>query len=329
MEGFSLKAVLPQIKVNKKLLKRKEKREKKISEEEKTEFLRIHGKKSLKSCSKKSKKAPPVAGTKQKERRSKIIVANAETGRETFVKHKAKLLVRAKKANQKKLKKASKKGSSIVSKKIKQDQQGNSAFNFDISSQNDGDDDKDLLLRTIQGSSNGKDNPFGSDCIDSNFEMGNLDSRIIVSEDEVLEKANEYFKKLKKNEREINRAAALHLKKMREINRQGGDKEGFRYVLPKNTKELVRQTMEKKGMGSAILNNSSSAPSLFDSLNYVEDENDKPQRKKKKREGTCSDFYQSQVSKKWTRNAERFLFRDRVDKSLFESKKHQRSIKNL
>lgn len=328
MEGFSLKAVLPQIKSNKKVLKRKEKRAKKISEEEKTDFLRIHGKKSLKLSSKESKKAPGT-GTKQKERRPKLIVANAETGRETFAKHKAKLLVKEK-ANQKKLKKkATKKSASTLSKKIKQKQQGDSAFDVDVSGENDGDSDKNLLLRTIQGSSSEKDNPFASDFIDSNFEVENLDSIKIVSEDEVLEKANEYYKKFKKDEREANRVAALHLKKMREVNRQGGDKEGFRYVLPKNVKELVRQTLEKNGMGSVLLKNSSSPPSLFDSLNYADDENDKPKRKKKKREGTSSDFYQSQVSKKWTRNAERFLFRDRIDKSLFESKKHQRSIKNL
>lgn len=328
MEGFNIRTVLPAIRVNKKVLKRKEKRAKKHSEEEEKEFVRIHGRKSLQHAKKDHKKTH-LAGDKVKERRPKTIIANAETGKETFLKHKAKQLLKEKKAKERKLKKKeARKDASKASTKVKQSQKLNRSSTLSLSSSIPVEDDKDLLLRTIRGDTTCDNNLFSSESIYPDFGDGNTKSSNLVSEDEVLEKANEYFKNLRKKEREINRAASLHLKKMKEVNRQGGDKDGFRYVIPKNTKDLVRQMMEKEGIRSVSLVDSSPL-SLFSSMNNIPDEDDKPQRKTRRRGGTYSDFYQFQVSKKWTQNAERFLFRDRVDKSLFESKKHQRSIKNL
>lgn len=326
MEELNIRAVLPKIKANKKLIKWKEKRARKYSEEEEKEFSRIHGRNILKDAKKDSKKTQAKA-EKKKERRPKTIIANSATGKETLSKHKARELVKEKRAKERKLKKQQRRSASKVSRRVKQEEPTKD-LSFSAPEKDALEDDKDLLLKTIRGDSSEEKDLFLSESIYPDFDVEHAKPSNFVSEEEVLEKANQYFASLRKKEREINRAAAIHLKKMKEVNRQGGDKDGFRYVLPKNTKVLVRQMMEREGMGTVSLTPSAS-PSLFNSLNNADDVNDKPQRRTKKRGGTYSDFYQFQVSKRWTRNAERFLFRDRVDKSLFESKKRQRSIKNL
>lgn len=326
--SFNLRAALPKIKENKKYIKRLEKRKNKNAAEEEKEFIAVHGRKSAKKLASKKEQVSVVKN--KKERRPKTKVANALTGKETFTKHKAKELLKEKKKNQKKAKKeSSRKGPreegslsrSGVMNVIEQ-----SAPNSTSNNVENIESEKELLMKTIQGDvNNGEVDPF----ISTNFYPEPLEnSGIAESEDEVLEKANKYFQKLSNKERELNRIAALHMKRMKEINRRGGDKDGFRYVIPKNTKSLVRDMMMKEGTSNTIVD-PASLSSTFGSLSVAEEESDKPMRKKRKQGGTYSDFYQFQVSKRWTRNAEKFLFRDRVDKSLFESKKRQRSIKNL
>lgn len=155
-----------------------------------------------------------------------------------------------------------------------------------------------------------------------------------VSQDELLQQAHQYFKKINKQDKKLYKAAALRLKQLKEINRRGGDKDGFRYVVPRNVREMAEQM--RTAYGGSVLDSTGAVvdtdtlPSTFDTVGAQESGlSDKPMRRMRRRRSTFSDFYQFQVSKQWTRNAENFLKRGRVNKSMFEAKKRQRSIRKL
>ncbi|KAG5466827.1 hypothetical protein LSCM1_01004 [Leishmania martiniquensis] len=155
-----------------------------------------------------------------------------------------------------------------------------------------------------------------------------------VSADQLLENAHHFFKSLGKQERALNKVAKEHIKHLRAVNRRGGDKDGFRYVVPKNVKRVVRELLlaqkarEGKEVPEALID-----PEQLESTfggDGVAETSEKPVRRRRRRSSrTYSDFYQFQVSKQWTRNAENFLKRSRPNRMLFEAKKHQRTIKNF
>lgn len=156
----------------------------------------------------------------------------------------------------------------------------------------------------------------------------------VVSADQLLENAHHFFKDLGKREQALNRVAKEHIQHLRAVNRRGGDKDGFRYVVPKNVKSVVRNLLASQKAREGVedpeaLIDPRSLVSTFGG-DGVAETSDKPvRRSRRKHNRTYSDFYQFQVSKKWTRNAENFLKRSRPNKMLFEAKKHQRSIKNF
>jgi hypothetical protein len=61
----------------------------------------------------------------------------------------------------------------------------------------------------------------------------------------------------------------------------------------------------------------------------VSDTMSKPMRSKRKRNHAFDDFYQFQVARKWTRNAENFLSRGKASKTLFQEQQKKRNIKRL
>lgn len=320
---LNIRDALPKVKENKKYIKRKEKRESKRKEEEEKEFNALHYggrgkiKKAAKKVSAKKQKDQSKEVKKKKERRPRTVIANAPTGKETLLKVKAKALVKENKT---------KKHKAPTIRDVKVVKNHSDEKPLLVGKQEPAENsEKGLLRRIIEGDS-GSSSAGLFTSTEPDFATP-VEGNAVLSEKDVLAEANKYFESLSKKERQLNRAAALHMKKLKEINRRGGDKDGFRYVLPKNTKELVRQMMLKEGTGAVI--DPSTLSSSFGALSSAEEESDKPMRKSRRHGGTYNDFYQFQVSKRWTRNAERFLFRGRVDKSLFESKKRQRSIKKL
>ncbi|KAG5466282.1 hypothetical protein LSCM4_01428 [Leishmania orientalis] len=155
-----------------------------------------------------------------------------------------------------------------------------------------------------------------------------------VSADQLLKNADHFFKNLGKRERALNKVAKEHIQHLRAVNRRGGDKEGFRYVVPKNVKRVVQELLlaQKARDGNEdpeVLIDPDQLESTFGG-DGVAETSEKPVRRSRRRSSrTYSDFYQFQVSRQWTRNAENFLKRSRPNKMLFEAKKHQRSIKNF
>eukprot|EP00796_Vickermania_ingenoplastis_P005302 gene5302-3805_t len=327
------KSALPRVKENKKFIRRNEKREQKRIAEEEKEFAALHGKRATKKAlaSSSSKKIKSEGTKKKKERRPKTVVARAPTGKETFLKHQAKELVKVKKSDARKGKKKpmehAKKTENLSWRTA--NLQSTADHQEVIYADNPSNMEKHLLMKTIQGDdANANEDSLFATALYPDFPMtGDSKDEVTASEDEVLAKANTFFQNLNKKERELNRAAALHMKRLKEINRRGGDKDGFKYVLPNSTKDLVRQMMMKEDTSAPRID-PSLLSSSFGSSSVAEEEGDKPMRKSRRHGGTYSDFYQFQVSKRWTRNAEKFLFRDRVDKSILSYSSYSSSIKS-
>jgi hypothetical protein len=150
----------------------------------------------------------------------------------------------------------------------------------------------------------------------------------VKSEEALLQQAHQYFSQLNRDEQRRNNAAMKRLKEMKKINRAGGDKDGFRYVVPKNVSTIVRQLMVSDGVEGAQVD-----PETLGSTfggDGVKETEAKPMRSRKARNQSFDDFYQFQVAKKWARNAESFLARGRANKNMFAAKqKQQRSIKKM
>ncbi|KEG10707.1 hypothetical protein DQ04_03391050 [Trypanosoma grayi] len=148
----------------------------------------------------------------------------------------------------------------------------------------------------------------------------------VVSADTLLHNAHSYFKDLGKRESAMRRAAAKRLRELKEINRRGGDKDGFRYVVPRNVKEVVRQMAQNADVADV---DTTQLASTFGGDDDVEDTSERPMHRRKRQKSCFSDFYQFQVSRRWTRNAENFLNKGRAHKSMFEAARQQRSNKKF
>ncbi|ORC92229.1 uncharacterized protein TM35_000044430 [Trypanosoma theileri] len=146
----------------------------------------------------------------------------------------------------------------------------------------------------------------------------------LVSADTLLQGAHEYFKDLGKKESAMRRAAAKRLRELKEINRRGGDKDGFRYVVPRNVKEVVRQMSQQQ----AVDVDTSNLTSTFRE-EQTNEADERPMHRRRRKNSCYSDFYQFQVSKRWTRNAENFLNKGRAHKSMFGAARQQRSLKKF
>lgn len=311
---------------------------------------------------------------KPKTRVPKLKVANVETGKETLTKKKARELVqenRKKKASAKKEPKLATKSTragaataAVVSSETLETKQRTARVTKDelpatsaqpVSSVEpkqtltQAERDRELLARAIRG-----DDLLGSDAatsvadgaafirqdpslypdhafLDDYAEKKHAEA---VSADELLKNAHHFFKNLSKRERALNKVAKEHINHLRAVNRRGGDKEGFRYVVPKNVKQVVRELLSAQ----KVREGEEDPESLIDTEQLVStfggdgvaETSEKPVRRtRRRRSRTYSDFYQFQVSKRWTRNAENFLKRSRPNKLLFEAKKHQRTIKHF
>lgn len=322
-----------------------------------------------------TKQARPAKPTKK----PKAVVAKAKTGKETFRKSVAKELVKQHKAEQQqklreklKVKKEAKKDITVSPSTVGKAARGGTKTlvpsetktagkrkNRAALPAKNGDEgvetaqDKLLLERAIRGEdvagADGSAAGFSSSFVrhdptlypDLAFfdDYAEKKSAEIASEDALLKDAHKFFKELGKRERRLNMAASRRLKELKAINRRGGDRDGFRYVVPKNAKQLVRQMVIAEGAGAHGVTAEVDPDSLVSSFGgsgvggsestALEEASDKPSRRRNKRSSTFSDFYQFQVSRRWTRNAESFLNRGRASKSLFEAKKRQRSIKKL
>lgn len=150
----------------------------------------------------------------------------------------------------------------------------------------------------------------------------------IVDEASLLQDAHTYFTNLTKKERHWNRTAMNRLRDMKRVNRQGGDKDGFQYVVPKHAKTVVQQLMMQEGVeGASVDGEKLESTFLGDGMRETES---KPMRRKKIKNYAFDDFYQFQVAKKWTKNAESFLSRGRANRNMFMAKQQtKRTIKKM
>ena len=135
----------------------------------------------------------------------------------------------------------------------------------------------------------------------------------------LLNAAHDYFKTFNRDERLRLQEANRRLHEMKRINRKGGDKDGFKFVVPKSAKQLADQ-MAQGIIHGKTLESSFGGDGLSDSIAP-------PVRKQGKRKFAKDDFYQFQVFKKWTRNAEQFLQRGHMSRSVLQvNKRTTRSL---
>nr|CCD17370.1 unnamed protein product [Trypanosoma congolense IL3000] len=200
--------------------------------------------------------------------------------------------------------------------------------------------DKELIKRVICGEDDRYDDNVGGASTDNVLHspyLPFLDDYTqqkrseIVEPDELLERAHTYFADLGRRESTLKREAARKLRELKEINRRGGDKDGFRYVVPRNVTEVVRHMVQ--GSEVDLTRVSSSFPGDDDEKNRSDEHHheaaDRPMHRRKRRNPCYSDFYQFQVSQRWTQNAERFLEKGRAHKSMFEASKQKRSLRKF
>jgi hypothetical protein len=155
-----------------------------------------------------------------------------------------------------------------------------------------------------------------------------------VEPSELLQDANDFFAERRAAERKRFRDAHKKLKEMKAVNARGGDSQGFRYVVPKNVKTLAEQ-MDTDAVDSSVeLKNGFAEDEVAEIA--ADSHADKPTKRKKRKGHFHDNFYEVQVWKKWTNNAEKFLSRGRASGKLFEAqgktpvrKVQQRSIKKL
>lgn len=351
-----LKSLLPSLTRNKNYVKRLKYKEKKREIEESREWsgkrkllkakkavaksVANDGKATPKKSSKKENAEPAKKKLAAKSTKPVTVVANAPTGRETLVKKRARELVQKKnqekRATAKKTaqKQKMKKSLAVAAAKDIATDERDKVEGVPMPTPPAEELERLLIERTIRGGVGAEpvsvvreDQTLYPDDVAFFDDYAEQKRTEAISEDQLLANAHQYFQELGRKERRINQIAARHLKEMREVNRRGGDKDGFRYVLPKNVKEVVHQMMSNSNNNATSFD-----PDMLVSTfggDPVQETSDKPMRRRRNRTSTYSDFYQFQVSKRWTRNAESFLNRGRAIKSLFEAKKRQRSIRKL
>ncbi|KAH8613629.1 putative Ribosomal RNA processing protein 7 (RRP7) [Trypanosoma vivax] len=196
--------------------------------------------------------------------------------------------------------------------------------------------DKQLIERIICGEDGKRDIAASSTAVDNLLQYPYLPfledyaqhkRSEVVDPDALLEKAHTYFMEYGKRESTLHRAAAKRLKELKEINRRGGDKDGFRYVLPRNVKEAAKLMVEGSDALCSQLASTFGGGEQNDQPPH--ETSDRPTRRHRRKSRCFSDFYQFQVSKRWTRNAEKFLEKGRAQKSLFVPSRQQRSIRKF
>lgn len=147
----------------------------------------------------------------------------------------------------------------------------------------------------------------------------------VVAPARLLQEANTYFAQYNRDEKQRNRQAWSRIQQMKKANEKGGDKDGFRYVIPKNAQKLASQLMAT----------ATGAPSDAAELSShfmgdgVEDTATMPIRRKKVRKHTMDDFYQFQVHRNWARRAEGFLMRGRMARQMLQERNKKRTTKKL
>ena len=139
-----------------------------------------------------------------------------------------------------------------------------------------------------------------------------------LTDTDLLQRAHNYFTKLNSDDQRRNRQAFQRLREMKRINKQGGDKDGFKFVIPKSVTTIVRQIAAAEGVEGADVDPESLSSQFIG--DGVAETSAKPMRSYKPRKQCFDDFYQFQVAKKWTKNAESFLARGRMTKKMFTAK---------
>lgn len=136
---------------------------------------------------------------------------------------------------------------------------------------------------------------------------------------QLLKKADEFFTERGQAEKALHDEAMRRLKHMKQVNKKGGDKEGFRFVVPKNVKSMVQHMQGNVAARRTAIE----AENEFGG-DGMDETMSKPMRKKKRKKHTVDDFYQFQTVQKWTRNAERFLARGKAGKKIFANRSSKR-----
>jgi hypothetical protein len=134
----------------------------------------------------------------------------------------------------------------------------------------------------------------------------------------LLQEADEFFAETRVTERSRYRQARRRIAEMRSVNLQGGDSQGFKYVIPKSVKAMAAQLNPAASMDGSQLRNGFADQAAAELP--ADSHDDRPQHRKKRRGHYHDNFYQAQVWKKWTENAERFLSRGRASEKLFAAK---------
>jgi hypothetical protein len=133
----------------------------------------------------------------------------------------------------------------------------------------------------------------------------------------LLREANVFFNEMGKAEKRRFREAHAKIKEMKAVNAKGGDKDGFKFVIPKSVKSMARQLDPNSGDGLPELRSTFVEEAAVEVP--PESHTDKPMKRKKRAGHVSKDFYQVQVWKRWTQNAEKFLSRGRASSKLFEA----------
>ena len=134
----------------------------------------------------------------------------------------------------------------------------------------------------------------------------------------LLKKANVFFAEMGRDEKRRMREAHARIKEMKAVNAKGGDKDGFKFVIPKSVKAMAK-TLDPNAAADDLPELRSTFAEDAAAEVAPESHSDKPMKRKKRTGHISKDFYQVQVWKRWTNNAEKFLSRGRASNKLFEA----------
>jgi hypothetical protein len=120
------------------------------------------------------------------------------------------------------------------------------------------------------------------------------------------------------------------LKEMKRVNRKGGDDDGFKYVIPKNHKQLLHLEQQLTADPTKELADPTAKLSSHFGGDGVEETEKIAGKRKTRKPRFKDDFYQLQNVKKWTKRAENFLSKTRKGRQLQQARmKANRTIKRL
>lgn len=229
-------------------------------------------------------------------------------------------------------KKVSKKEAVVEGKKKKSAKSADGAKSYDVVLPTPEEEARHVVAQAIVGQSDtGMPDPLEGLSLPSNelvSKVAEAKAARTMNEDQLLQRAHNYFNKLNADDQRRNRQAFQRLREMKRINRQGGDKDGFKFVIPKSVTTIVRQIAAAEGVEGADVDPETLSSNFIG--DGVAETSAKPMRSYKARKQCFDDFYQFQVAKKWTKNAESFLARGRMTKKMFTTKQGQnRSIRKM